>query len=160
MKKIITLTHILRLALCLTICLSMALHTSLYAPIYDYTTQNYDLIKEYDESKAVKNAFSGGKTLQITNKSTQKIYARIGYEVRVGILANCEYTGFILNPGQTGKVYKDRNCLPKYVAGVFVKQDNSTVNIPNPDTNRRQNDGVLQWDVYDSGIVYQGAKSN
>jgi hypothetical protein len=162
MHKTITPTNILTLALCLTICLSLAIHTPLQAKIHDYTKKNelgefvtQGVINEFNDYGPYK-----GNTFQVYNGSTQRIYIRIGYIFYNGgdCEGDCEYTGFILDPGQTGKIHKHTYCNPINVSGHFYTQDNVVKgDIPNPIRKTYINDrGILQWDVTDEGILYKG----
>jgi hypothetical protein len=93
----------------------------------------------------------------VYNGSKQRIYVRIGYEGTA-----CEYTGFILNPGQTGRVYKSPFCVPINVSGNFLAPDNTVIKaIPNPIIKTRMDDvGTLQWNISDQyGIDYLGSWS-
>lgn len=150
MKKIITLT---------TLCIS-ALYTSLPAKVYDYTEKDYGTIAEYKGGD--------GKTLQVYNGSSHKIYVRIGYESGTNqydnnFFKNCEFTGFKLNPGQTGEIYKYFDCLPINITGHFLKEDGTVLkDIPNGIKKTNINDtGTLRWEVYDNtGLYYRGALRN
>jgi hypothetical protein len=156
MKKIITQALNFTTTLCLTICLSMALHAPLQAKVYDYTKPDKkeltDPIKEYKKW--------GGKTFQVHNRSTQKIYVRIGYSFAEGKFCNtCTFTGFILDPGQIGKVYKDPRCVPINMTGIFITENGAKIaDIPNGIRATNMNDlGTLQWDITDKqGIIFRG----
>lgn len=102
-RKIIT--RILTAAL----CLNAAQHTSLYAPIYDLTKNPDQANQTWDEYK-----IKGNKSFSVKNNLDRKVYVRIGYAGPIGPV--CEYTGFILNPGQTGKVLKSPICRPYIVS--------------------------------------------
>jgi hypothetical protein len=102
------LTHAFSLALCLTICLGIV-HAPLQAKIYNLTenpTKDTQVIREYK--------LSGNKSFTVKNNSCRQQYIRIGYEGIDNHL--CNFTGFVLDPGQTGKVHKSPVCIPAIVS--------------------------------------------
>jgi hypothetical protein len=98
-----------KIIVAIIICLQAALHTTLYAPIYDLTKNPSQAHQEWDEYK-----IKGNKSFSVKNNLDRKEYVRIGYKGPVGPV--CEYTGFVLNPGQTGKVLKSPICQPYIVS--------------------------------------------
>lgn len=109
MKRTTAFPAIFTIALCLTICLGMALHTPLYAPVYDLTKNPDQASQTWHEYK-----IKGNKSFSVKNNLDRKEYVRIGYKGPIGPV--CEYTGFVLNPGQTGKVLKSPICQPYIVS--------------------------------------------
>jgi hypothetical protein len=132
-------------AIALALCLGIALHNPLSATVYDFTNRDANdpnlLHKEYHAA--------GGKTISVKNESSNNIYLRIGYEA-------CEFTGFKLKPGQTGRVYKSPFCVPFNVSGHFLAENGSVIgDIQNPMFKRRMEElGALEWEVDNDGLRF------
>lgn len=140
MKKTVIIT--------LALCLGAGQHSPVSAAVYDFTNRDANdanlLEKEYHAA--------GGKTISVKNESSNNIYLRIGYEA-------CEFTGFKLKPGQTGRVYKSPFCVPFNVSGHFLAEDGKVIgDIQNPIFKKRMDEiGNLQWNVDNDGLRYLGA---
>lgn len=102
--------------------------------IYDLTTHPFNI-----EGCMIRDTNSiGEKSFRIKNKTPYTVYVRIEYEA-------CRATGFVLSPGQAGRIFKAAGCVPYIVSGQLYK--NGTTLTINALRSRQNANNHLTWVV-------------